>query len=474
MTTSTERSPEPGTVLADDAARTVAPLDGLTETHVRELAADEPDWLVDRRLAAVKRYADQAWPDSRKDEFWRSTPFSKRFDVQVPIVAGSARPAPDALVAGLEAETALATVVDGQLVDVTVPAALAERGVVVTSLAEAAETHAELVREHLGSLTTSVTDGTGSDEDRTITVNDAAWTAGVFVHVPAEVELDAPLGVQIHVTEPGAHLPRVLVVLGRHARAQLYLEHTSLPDVTALVDEVVEVVAQDGSGLDLVSFQEWSDGIAHLGLQKVAAHRDATVRHLAVVVGGRTVRLRPEVDLVGPGASARPLGVYFADAGQWFDLQPYIRHLAPRATSDVLYKGALQGDARTVFRGNIFVHKDAVGTATDENNKSLILTPGARADATPFLEIECADITAGHGSATGQIDAQHLFYLEARGIPRATALRLIVHGFFREVLAEIDLAGVEERTLSHIEAEIDRADLEQIVVNENSSAMEGR
>ncbi|MEX0705795.1 MAG: SufD family Fe-S cluster assembly protein, partial [Nitriliruptoraceae bacterium] len=160
------------------------------------------------------------------------------------------------------------------------------------------------------------------------------------------------------------------------------------------------------------------------------------------------------------------LGVYFADEGQWFDLQPYVRHLAPHATSDVLFKGALQGHSRTVFRGNVFVHRDAVGTATDENNRSLILTEGARADATPFLEIECSDITAGHGSATGQIDARQLFYLESRGIPRDDALRLIVYGFFREVVDEFNLPGISEVALAVIEQRIDAVDLAEIQVND--------
>jgi Fe-S cluster assembly protein SufD len=443
----------------------LARLDGLDDDAVRSIAGDEPSWLVDRRLAATKRYTDQAWPDSRADEFWRSTPFAKRIPVDLPVARGSDAVAVGSLVSSLEAETVEATIVDGALTEVVVPAALAEQGVVVVDLAEAASSHEELVREHLGSLTTSGS-GTGADEDRTVTANDAAWTGGVFVHVPAEIELAAPIGIHVHVTEPGAHLPRVLVVLGHHARATLYLEHTSTEQVEALVDEVAEFVVGDAARLDVVSLQEWGDGVRHLGLQKAAAHRDATVRHLSVTVGGHTVRLRPEVDLVGPGSSTRPLGLYFADEGQWFDLQPYVRHLAPHASSDVLFKGALQGRSRTVFRGNIFVHKDAVGTATDETNRSLILSPGARADSTPFLEIECADITAGHGSATGQIDARHLFYLESRGIPRAQALRLIVQGFFREILTEVELPGVEDRAMGHIEAEIDAVDVETIAVSD--------
>jgi Fe-S cluster assembly protein SufD len=323
-----------------------------------------------------------------------------------------------------------------------------------------------VVQRALGSLTTSDPDGTGADEDRTIAANDAAWTAGILVHVPAELEINDPIGIHVHVSEPGAHLPRVLIVVERHAKATIYLEHTSDEGVDALVDEVVEVVAGDGSEVQLATLQGWANQVQHLSLQKVQAHRDATVRTLSITTGGATVRLRPETDLVGPGAEVRPLGVYFADDGQWFDLQPYVRHIAPQASSDVLFKGALQGRSQTVFRGNVFVHRDAVGTATDENNKSLILTEGAHADSTPFLEIECADITAGHGSATGQIDARHLFYLESRGIRRDDALRLIVFGFFREVLTEFDLPGLEQAALAVIEARIEAADLSAFQVND--------
>jgi Fe-S cluster assembly protein SufD len=445
-------------------------LDALTEEAItgRSDAAGEPSWLRDQRLAAYKRFVDQAWPDSRLDEFWRSTPFTRvPTDLAVVADAGEVAVPASGLVDTLEQPAAKITIVDGVVVEQTVPAELAEQGVVVTDLASAAEEHADLVRTHLGSLTTSAPEGSGTDEDRTITLNDAAWTAGAFVYVPDTVELSTPIGVHVHVSRSGAHLPRTLAVVGRQAKATLYLEHTGgAGDQPLLVDEVIEGVVLDGGKLDIASMQEWDAGVTHLSLQKVAAHRDARFRHLSVTVGGKTVRLRPECDLVGPGAEVRPRGVYFADAGQWFDMQPYVRHFAPHATSDVLFKGALQGKSRTVFRGNIFVGKDAVGTVTDETNRSLILTDGARADSTPFLEIECSDITAGHGSATGQIDARHLFYLESRGIPRDAALRLIVHGFFREVLAELDLPGVEQRALAHIEREVDEADLDAIGVSD--------
>lgn len=445
---------------------TLSLLDASSLASERE-AAGEPTWLVARRRAAADRFAGQAWPDSHADEFWRSTPFDVRFDVERSLVVpGASVAVPGGVLADVDGGGVRVVIVDGALVSITPHEAATAAGVVVTDLATAAIEHTALVEAHLGRLTTSVEGGTGSDEDRTITLSDAAWTGGVFIHVPDEVELDVPISVHVHVATPGAHLPRLLAVVGRHARATLYLEHTSDEGVDALVDEVAEIVVSDGAKLRLATLQDWSEGVQHLGLQKVEVHRDAHVLSLAFTTGGSTVRLRPEFDLVGPGAQVRPLGIYLASEGQWFDLQPYVRHIAPRASSDVLFKGALQGHSRTVFRGNVFVHRDAVGTSTDENNRSLILTEGARADATPFLEIECSDITAGHGSATGQIDARHLYYLQARGIDRETALRMIVTGYFTEILDEADLPGVSARAIAVIEQRIAAADLSAVQVND--------
>lgn len=454
-------------------------LDTLSEEHVagRDDAAGDVSWLRDRRLAAYKRFVDQEWPDSEADEFWRQTPFDRKVDTGVELVTDGPDgepPLPPGLREAHDGPAAVAHVVDGAVTAVEVPDELAEAGVVVTDLAAAASEHESLVREHLGSLTTTATEGTGTDEDRTVTVNDAAWSGGVLIHVPDGLEVDGLLVVRVHATRPGGHLPRVLIVTGRNSRATVALEHSSADlDAPAVVDEVVEAVALDGARLDVVSLNEWGDGVAHLALQKAAVHRDASYRHLSVTVGGDTVRLRPEVDLIGPGASCEPLGVYYADRQQHFDLQPYIRHIGPHCTSDVLYKGALQGTSRTVFRGTVFVGKEAKGTDTEENNRALILTDGARADSTPFLEILCSDVTAGHGSATGQIDARHMFYAQARGIPRDQALRLIVYGFFREVVDRLGLQIVEDRALGHIEHEIEAADLSSVGVSSPVSIHEG-
>lgn len=430
-----------------------ATLEQLSEEAIasRSEAAGEPTWLRDQRLEAYKRWVDQEWPKVRGEELWKDTPFT-RFSVDVPAVTDGS----DAAIASplLDDHGELAAHV--RLQDGRVEVSVRDDRVVVADLATAAAEHETLVREHLGAQI--------GDGDRTVTTNAAAWTHGVFIHVPDEVELDGPIGVTVAAGEPGGHLPRVLVVVGNHARAKVYLEHVSSPvDEPVTVDEVVEAVLLDGSRLDLVSLQHWGDRVGHLSLQAAEVHRDAFLRHLAVTIGGETVRVRPEVHLVGPGARVEPLGVYFSDAGQHFEHHPFIEHVAGHTTSDVLYKGALQGKSRTVFRGHIFIHKDAVGSDSNEVNKSLILTPGARADSTPFLEIECAEVVAGHGSATGQVDAEQLFYLQSRGVSADQALRLVVFGFFAEVLERIDLPAVRDRALQHIEDEIARADLSALI-----------
>lgn len=478
MTTATHEA-------TSDEVATPPTLDTLSEPHLAGVSRDtgEPAWLADRRLQALATWQEQAWPDRRSDEFWRNTPFARLVDVTRPLVAarhdaaaGHTVSLSDGAVDGLDEPAATVVMVDGDVLEVRVDEAWADRGLVVAAMRDAAAgPWAGLVSAHLGSLTTTG-HGTGRDEDRTITANDAAWDGGVFVYAPPELEVTAPIGIQAHVTRPGVHLPRILVKADDHARLQVVIEHLGgdLPDVEwktrakapAVVDEVVEVAAMDGSHVDVVTLNQHGEDVAFLSLQKAGVRRDARLTHHAVTLGGATVRLRPEADLMGPGASANYDGIYFADEGQHFDMQPYMRHIADHTTSRVLYKGALQGDSRAVFRGNVFVHRDARGSDTQEDNRNLILTKGAKADSTPFLEIECADITAGHGSATGQIDARNLFYLQSRGIPRDQALRLIVVGFFTEVVDRINVPAVAERVTAAIEREIARTDLEAIRVSE--------
>ncbi|WHT22207.1 Fe-S cluster assembly protein SufD [Crossiella sp. CA-258035] len=221
--------------------------------------------------------------------------------------------------------------------------------------------------------------------------------------------------------------------------------------------ENVEIVVGDGAKLTVVSVQDWADDAVHVASHHAKLGRDAVLRHTAVTLGGDLVRLSPTVTYDGPGGDAEMLGVYFADAGQHLEHRLFVDHSASHCRSNVVYKGALQGEgAHTVWIGDVLIRASAEATNTYELNRNLLLTDGARADSVPNLEIETGEIEgAGHASATGRFDDEQLFYLQARGIPVEQARRLVVRGFFSEILAKITVPEVRERLEAAIEAELE-------------------
>jgi Fe-S cluster assembly protein SufD len=194
----------------------------------------------------------------------------------------------------------------------------------------------------------------------------------------------------------------------------------------------------------------------HVGQQDVLVGRDAQVRHIVVTLGGKAVRVSTNVSYSGPGGAATALGVYFAGAGQHSEHRQFVDHTAVNCKSYVEYKGALQGgSAHAVWIGDVLIRASAEGTETYELNRNLVLTDGARADSVPNLEIETGEIVgAGHASATGRFDDEQLFYLRSRGIPEEQARRLVVRGFFGEIIAKIAVPEVRERLTAAIEHEL--------------------
>ncbi len=223
------------------------------------------------------------------------------------------------------------------------------------------------------------------------------------------------------------------------------------------VADNVEIVVGDGAKLTVVSVHDWADDAVQVSAHHARLGRDATLKHHLVALGGDLVRVSPTVVFAGPGGDAQLSGLYFADAGQHIELRTFADHAEPNCKSDVVYKGALQGDgARTVWIGDVLIRAAAEGTETFELNRNLVLTEGARADSVPNLEIETGEIAgAGHASATGRFDDEQLFYLQARGIPEDTARRLVVRGFFHELLMKIDVPEIRERLEAAIEAELE-------------------
>jgi Fe-S cluster assembly protein SufD len=222
--------------------------------------------------------------------------------------------------------------------------------------------------------------------------------------------------------------------------------------------QVVEVAVGDGAQVSVISLQDWAEDAVHLSHHEASVGRDASYRHAAISFGADVVRMDSNVRYAGPGGEAELLGLYFADAGQHLEHRLFVDHNAPKTRSNVDYKGALQGEgAHAVWIGDVLIRKVAEGIETYESNRNLVLTDGCRADSVPNLEIETGEIEgAGHASTTGRFDDQQLFYLQSRGIDADEARRLVVHGFFADIIKKIGVPALEERLMATVEAELEK------------------
>jgi Fe-S cluster assembly protein SufD len=284
----------------------------------------------------------------------------------------------------------------------------------------------------------------------------AAWSA--FRDATVVTLHGTPAPVTVTVTGPG---------VGVTAAGHLQLRTTPNTEATVVVEyrgsgalaDNLEVVLAEGSRLTLVVTGEWADDAVHVGAQHMSIGRDAVLRATSVSLGGDLVRISPTVKYRGPGGDAELAGLGFADAGQHLEQRLLVDHAVANCTSNVIYKNALQSvkglTAHTVWIGDVLIRAAAENTRTFEYNRNLVLTEHARADSVPNLEIETGEIAgAGHASATGRFDDEQLFYLQSRGIPEDVARRLVVRGFFGEILSRITLPELRERLEAAIEAEL--------------------
>ncbi|WP_189930261.1 Fe-S cluster assembly protein SufD [Streptomyces sulfonofaciens] len=297
----------------------------------------------------------------------------------------------------------------------------------------------------------------GVPVDRVAAQAYSSFEKASVVTVPKETVLDTPVRITVH-GEPldGAAATvygQLVVELGAFAEAVVVVDHTGDAVLAANVDYILG----DGAKLTVVSVQDWDDKAVHVGQHNALVGRDASFKSVAVTFGGDLVRLNPRVAYAGPGGEAELFGLYFTDQGQHQEHRLFVDHNTPHCKSNVVYKGALQGeDAHAVWIGDVLIEAGAEGTDTYEMNRNLVLTDGARVDSVPNLEIETGEIVgAGHASATGRFDDEQLFYLMARGIPEHEARRLVVRGFFAELVQQIGLPDVEERLIARIEEELE-------------------
>ncbi|GIG54415.1 Fe-S cluster assembly protein SufD [Demequina activiva] len=288
-------------------------------------------------------------------------------------------------------------------------------------------------------------------EDRIAAIASAGTERATHVAIPADAQLTDPIRVAITGRERSrSHL---VIEAGTHSEATVILEHRG----TGAHAGNVEVIMGDGSQLKVVSLQQWDDDAVHAGTHHARVGRDATYKHVAVSLGGKAVRLAVTAEYGGTGGSAELLGLYYSDAGQHLEHRTFIDHNAPQCHSNVAYKGALAGKtARTVWIGDVLIRAAAEGTDTYELNRNLVLTDGARADSVPNLEIETGEIEgAGHASATGRFDDEQMFYLRSRGIPEDRARKLVVRGFFADLIQQIGVPEVEAGLMQEIDKELE-------------------
>jgi Fe-S cluster assembly protein SufD len=289
--------------------------------------------------------------------------------------------------------------------------------------------------------------------------NAALWKNGLLVVIPRGVVLDQPLYVRIVNAAPkGSLIFRLLVIAEEGSRATLIEEYTSAsPDLESYTNVVAELFVEQAAKLEYVSLQNLSQETWHFATHHAQVGRDAELDWVAGGFGSKKGKIRIQNDLAGPGATSRVTGAYFADGDQHLDYDTFQEHIAPNTTSDFAFKGALRDEATAVWRGMIRVEEDAQKTNAYQENRNLMLSKKAHADSIPGLEILANDVRCTHGATLGQVDREQLFYLMARGLSRAEAERIIVRGFFQDILDRIELEPVRETLGEALEARIPQA-----------------
>ncbi len=386
------------------------------------------------RAELLERYRALPLPSTR-DEHWRFTDLTG-FD-------------PDAWTAEAGTAAAVESLVE---LDVAASATLDESGIRIDGAPEGLRFE-PLTDEHplVGSLV--------QPDDKLRAHNAAVWQHGVLVHVPAGVELEKPLYIRVASGVAGASLFwRVLVVAEPGARFTVVQELTSAePELEAYLNGVVEVVVRDGAKAEIVNLQRLSSKAWLFASCHARVERDAELDWVEGGFGSSRGKVWIQNDLADRGATSRVTGAYFADGSQHLDYDTYQLHAAPDTTSDFAFKGALRDSAATVWRGMIRVEEGAQKTNAYQENRNLLLSKTATANSIPGLEILANDVRCTHGATLSQVDREQLFYLMARGLPRSDAERLIVRGFFQDVLDRIELDPVREALGAALEARIPQA-----------------
>ena len=429
-------------------------MSAITELSIEEFAASSPGWLADLRREAWARYRELPYPEGR-EETWRFTDVKAlhpdNFRLLAPGSAPDASPRLSSL--DLSGVTSAGRIVhvDGTSISLELSDEAKRAGVVLCDLATAVHDHADLLRPRLGSLV-------AADEPHTA-LSLAAHQGGTFLYVPKGVVLKEPFQA-LHWLSPAASgalvMPRTVVIVedGADIVFNDVYDCDPMTDPT-LAAPVVEMFIGEEARVGWVTWQDWGGGCKHLAHVRAQLDRDALLNTLVVTLGADFSRTWKECTLAGEGAQSYMYGLYFSHGDQRFEHWTLQDHVAPNTTSDLLYKGALTDSSQALYYGTIHIRPNARKSNAYQANRNLALSSHARAMPNPQLEIENNDVRCTHGATVGKISDEHLFYLESRGIPPEEARRLIVFGFFNQVLDQVTWSGMHERLAEAIRAKME-------------------
>ncbi len=332
----------------------------------------------------------------------------------------------------------------------TLSADCAAKGVILTDMDTAVRDHGDLVRSSF--MTAAVKPGFS----KFAALNGALWSGGTFVYVPDGVRVELPLQARTWLDQPGlGAFPHTLVVMGRDSEATFIDETGSLGADDTLSVPVVELILHEGAKLTFVTLQELDDSVRQIGVHRAYQHKNSALTWITATMGGRLVKLNIDTEMQEPGSTSEILGLYFLSGSEFVDYHTLQDHIAPNATSNLLFRGVLKDSSRLVYSGLIRVHEGAQKTDAYQKNNNLILSPSARADSIPNLEIAANDVRCSHGATAGKVSEDHLFYLMSRGLSRGEAERLIVNGFLAPLIERIPLEDVRERLSALVDAKME-------------------
>jgi Fe-S cluster assembly protein SufD len=387
------------------------------------MKAGVPSWRAEQMDAAFKVYESLGEPTGAEDD-WRYVSYDMPFSELAPVMSPGGALSDGPFLASVEDTSGHVLIVDGAVLEATSSVAT------VTRLSDMDE----------GTAFSAVP----ADHNKLAAAHTAFASDGVFVEVAANQVMESPLVIEIQGVTPGsASFPHVSVRVGENAECQVLVVYRSAEDARLLMVPEVRLDVADGGRLRYLSVQSLDHEANIVVHQRMALGRDATGRLGEVGLGGKLGRLDVGVSLEGDGSSSEMVGLYFGEDSQTLDYRMLINHSGRNTSSDVFLKGAVEDDAQSVFTGLLRIEKDAVRTSTFETNRNLVLSENAKAHSVPNLEILCDDVICGHGSSVGPLEEGHLYYLQSRGLSKQRAERLLIKGFFQEVIDRMPIEGIE-------------------------------